>query len=129
MISSKNTAEAAIKAAFEPKSTNEIFCVTDSQDYTLKELVDTICVALKNDWQPFHVPLSIGRAIGRIGDSIEKLLHLPSPINSDKVRKLSSSLTFSCEKAKQILGYEPKETLIEGILREVEWLKATHGWK
>jgi len=43
-------------------------------------------------------------------------------IDSDRVRKLSRPLTFSCEKAKRVLGYELVETLEEGIRREVESL-------
>jgi nucleoside-diphosphate-sugar epimerase len=31
-------------------------------------------------------------------------------------------LTFSCEKEKRVLRYEPVEMLEEGIRREVEWL-------
>ena len=59
---------------------------------------------------------------GRIGDLVRKA-GIELPIDSDKVRKLSRPLTFSCEKAKKVLGYEAVETLEEGIRREVEWLK------
>ena len=50
MISSRNAAEAAVRAAIEPKAANEIFCVTDGRDYTMNELVDCICGALGMRW-------------------------------------------------------------------------------
>jgi len=129
MISSKNAAEAAFLAAFEPKAANQIFCVTDGQDYTIENLVESICLALDIKWRPFHIPISIANSIGKIGDFIENKICIPFPINSDKVRKLSRPLTFSCEKAERLLGYKLVETLQEGISREVEWLKRTQGWK
>ncbi len=122
MISSRNAAEAAIRAAFEPKAANELFCVTDGRDYTMNEIVDSMCRALCMSWRPFHLPVSLADLAGRFGDVLRKCAHVPFPIDSDRVRKLSRPLTFSCEKAKRVLGYEAVETLEEGIRREVEWL-------
>jgi nucleoside-diphosphate-sugar epimerase len=129
MISSKNAAEAAFKAALEPKAASEVFCVTDGRDYTMNELVDSVCHALGVCRRPWHVPVSLADLAGRFGDVLRKWTHIPFPIDSDRVRKLSRPLTFSCEKAKEVLGYEPVEALEEGIRREVEWLKAKKGWK
>ena len=129
VVSSRNAAEAALRAALELKAANEVFCVTDGRDYTINEVVDSICHALGNNWRPFHVPISMAKVAGKFGDMLEKLAHIPFPINSTNVRKLSGFLTFSCEKAKQVLGYEPVETLMEGISREVQWLRQKDGWK
>jgi len=128
MISSKNAAAAAIKACFEPKAANELFCITDGRDYSINELINSICHALRTNWIPMHVPDSIAYLFGTFGDKLKRL-HMPFPIDSNRVRKLSKPLTFSCEKANKVLGYQPVETLEEGILREVEWLKITHGSK
>jgi nucleoside-diphosphate-sugar epimerase len=129
MISSGNTAEAALRAALEPQAANQIFCVTDDRDYTLREVVEAICAALGTDWRPSHVPLFIARLLGKSGDLIERLFRTSMPINSDRVRKLSRPLSFSCEKARRMLGYEPVENLQEGISKEVEWLSTESRWK
>ena len=129
MISSKNAAEAAVRAAFEPKAANELFCVTDGRDYTMNELIETICHTLGMSWRPFHVPVSLADLAGRFGDVLRKWAHVPFPIDSDRVRKLSRPLTFSCEKANRVLGYEAVETLEEGIRREVDWMRAKKGLK
>jgi nucleoside-diphosphate-sugar epimerase len=128
MISSRNTAEAAVRAALEPRAANRVFCVTDDKDYTLKEVVESICDALDTTWRPYRIPLSMAEWAGNVCDSLEKVIGVPFIINTDVVRKLSRSLTFSCENAKRILGYKPEESLIDGMTREVEWLKATKGW-
>jgi len=48
-----------------------------------------------------------------------KKMGIAAPIDSDRVGKLSRPLTFSCEKATRVLGYEPVETLEEGIRRKL----------
>jgi nucleoside-diphosphate-sugar epimerase len=88
----------------------------------MNELVDSICRALGIRWRPYHVPVLLADVAGRFGDVLRKWAHVPFPVDSDRVRKLSRSLTFSCEKAKSMLGYEPVETLEEGLRREMECL-------
>ncbi len=122
MISSGNAAEAALRAALVSRAASEVFCVTDGRNYTINELVDSICHALDISWRPYHVPVSLADLAGRFGDVLRKWAHVSFPVDSDRVRKLSRPLTFSCEKAKKVLGYAPVETLEEGIGSEVEWL-------
>jgi len=129
MISSENVAEAAINAGLEPSASNELFVITDGQDYELKELVDSIILALNKNWQAKHIPLTLAKTLGKLGDLFEKVIKIHMPFNSSKVSKLSSSLTFSCEKAKQQLKYKPVVSLNDGIAEEVEWLKTQYSWK
>lgn len=128
LISSKNAAEAACLAATKAKAANQIFCVTDGVDYTMKQLVETICMGLDTSWRPINIPLSFGKSIGIIGDMLEKLFNRPMPINTDKVRKLSHPLTFSCHKIQKTLGYKPFFSLQEGINDEIRWLNSVENW-
>ena len=118
-----NAAEVAVKATFEQEAANEVFCVTDGRDYTMNELINSVCHVLDISWRPLHMPVLLADLAGKFGDVLRKWTHVPFPIDSDRVRKLSRPLTFSCEKAKRMLGYVPVETMEEGIRREVEWLK------
>lgn len=129
MISSPNAAEAAVKAALEPSAANQVFCVTDGVDRSVRDLVESICSALGKSWRPHQIPNSLAEWMGKFGSLIEGSLRTHLPINSATVRKLSRPLTFSCEKARRVLGYKPLESLAEGIKKEVEWLKTVHGWK
>jgi nucleoside-diphosphate-sugar epimerase len=128
LISSKNTAEAAYLAATKSKAANQIFCVTDGVDYTMIHLVETICKELGTSWRPIQIPLSLGKFMGIIGNALENLFHRPMPINSDKVRKLSHPLTFSCSKIQETLGYQPVTSIQDGIKDEVRWLSTVENW-
>jgi len=121
-ISALNATEAALCAAFGDVPESSVFCITDDNDYTMMEFVESICNALQTDWRPTHLSLSIATRIGKIADSFENIIHRSLPINSSIVDKLSSPLTFSCEKAKNVLNYKPIYSLDRGILDEVEWL-------
>lgn len=122
MISSENAAVAAIKAAFEPNAANNVYCITDGYDPTMNELINAISEALGVNGRPIHIPEVLANTAGRCGDLIGKLINRSFPLNSDRVRKLSSSLTFSNMKAKQELGYQAQDTLMDGIRREVNWM-------
>lgn len=123
MISSMNAAEAAFSAAIEPFSGSDVFCVTDGQDYQMIELVDAICCAGRTSWRPLHIPIPVAKLIGKIGDILELTAKRKLPVNSQTVIKLSSPLTFSCEKAKKTFNYQPVDTLFKEIFAEVEWVK------
>lgn len=127
LISSLNAAEAAFCAASEPFSGSDVFCVTDGKDYQMIELIEAICCAVSTTWRPFHIPILAAKLIGKIGDIFERATKYKLPVNSQTVMKLSSSLTFSCEKAKKTLHYQPVVTLYEGIWAEVEWIKQHIG--
>lgn len=129
MISSGNAAEAALKAAFAPSAANQVFCITDGTDHSVRDLVETVCSALGKSWRPRQIPIHLAEWMGKLGSLIEEALRTQLPINSPRVRKLTRTLTFSCEKARRILGYDPRESLAEGIRKEVDWLKTVHGWK
>lgn len=129
MVSSANAAVAAIQAAVEPFTGSQVFCVTDGRDYRMLELVEAIRAALCMDWMPFHIPISAARLMGKIGDVFETASWIRIPVSSAAVMKLSSSLTFSCEKAKKMLRYAPVETLSEGIGREVAWMKRLKDYR
>ncbi len=127
MINSENAAHAAALAGFHPAAAGRVFCVTDGVDYSFNCIIEAICRALEVQWEPPKVPLSTAQLIGKFGDFAEKL-GMSFPLNSAKVRKLSGSLTFSCSKVREALGYEPRRSLDEGLKAEVAWLRLKEGW-
>ncbi|OGS45440.1 MAG: hypothetical protein A2539_09935 [Elusimicrobia bacterium RIFOXYD2_FULL_34_15] len=123
MISSENTAAAAVLAAITNNSANQIFCVTDGIDYSMEYIINTICKILNTSWMPIHLPMFISKLLGSIGDVLEKITKRTMPVNSDRVRKLSTPMTLSCTKAKKILNYKAEKTLEEGMRNEIDWLR------
>lgn len=56
---------------------------------------------------PFSIPFWVAKILAIFGDLIGDKF----PINSNKLDKIVSTLTFSNEKAKRELGWEPLDVL------------------
>ena len=83
-----------------------IYNVCDSYHPSFGELECLISKQLRKS-KPLNVPLWVAQCLAKVGD----LLGNKAPINSLKLRKITESLTFSNEKAKRELGWEPLDVL------------------
>ena len=83
-----------------------IYNVCDSHHPTFYELSEKISQLLGKA-RPFSIPFFVARILAFAGD----LLGAKAPINSLKLSKITSSLTFSNEKIKQELKWEPSDVL------------------
>ncbi|MDD5356500.1 MAG: NAD-dependent epimerase/dehydratase family protein, partial [Candidatus Omnitrophica bacterium] len=128
MISAKNTAIAAYLASIQPQARGQVFLATDGDNYTLNTLIETICAGLEMKWRPPRWPYFFGRFAGNIGDLFENITSRRMPFDSERLRKLFSSLTFSTAKIIQELGYKSQDTLEAGIKDEIAWLKTVKKW-
>lgn len=83
-----------------------IYNVCDTYQPTFGELSVSIAKQLGKH-KPFSMPYWMAWCMAKIGD----LLGSWAPINSYKLDKMTKSLTFSNEKARQELGWEPLDVL------------------
>ncbi len=83
-----------------------IYNVCDSEQPTFHELEKLIASQLGKSL-PLSIPYSFAKLLARIGDCLGKR----APINSRKLDKITKSLTFSNEKARKELGWEPLNVL------------------
>jgi len=83
-----------------------IYNICDSNHPSFSELENVICKQL-NKSGVISIPLFIANIIAKIGD----LLGSHAPINSDKLSKITKSLTFSNAKAKSELGWQPLDVI------------------
>lgn len=79
-----------------------IYNLTDGFNPTFGELENAIAQAL-NKKKIKKMPYHLARLLAIIGD----MMGSKAPINSDKLRKISSVLTFDDSKAKDLLGWSP----------------------
>ncbi len=79
-----------------------IYNVCDDTHPSFRELETIICKQL-NKKIPLSIPLFFAKCIATVGD----LLGEKAPINSLKLKKITKSLTFSNQKAKKELNWQP----------------------
>lgn len=80
--------------------------LTDGIHPTFGELEEAIALSL-NKQKPIKVPFWFAKGLAIIGD----LFGSEFPINSDKLRKITSTLTFDDSKARNELGWNPTSVL------------------
>lgn len=95
-------------ASIIPKLTEigGVYNICDNHHPSFAEL-DSLISKQLNTKISKSIPLMIAKVMAKIGD----LIGSNSPINSDKLNKITNSLTFSNEKAKMYLNWEPLDVL------------------
>lgn len=83
-----------------------VYNLTDGYHPSFKELSGLIASQL-NKSMPLNLPLWLAVAMARAGD----VLGNKAPINTSKLRKITSDLTFDDNRAKAILGWKPEAVL------------------
>jgi len=88
-----------------------IYNVCDNNHPSFKELEELISKQLDIK-DPKSIPYGIAKSLAIVGDVFGNKF----PINSNKLNKITKSLTFSNEKAKRELDWEPMDVLKNFII-------------
>ncbi|NQV78636.1 MAG: NAD-dependent epimerase/dehydratase family protein [Lutibacter sp.] len=83
-----------------------IYNLTDGYHPSLAELSEYISVKLGKG-KPMFMPMWLARIIANFGD----LLGSNAPLNTNKLKKITSDLTFDDSKAREVFGWNPKPVL------------------
>lgn len=83
-----------------------IYNVCDTRQSSFGEISITVAKQLGKG-KPMNIPYWVAWCMAKVGD----LLGSKTPINSYKLEKMTKSLTFSNDKARRELGWEPMDVL------------------
>lgn len=83
-----------------------IYNLTDGYHPSFRELALLIAKQLGKN-EPGNISAYVAKLLAKLGD----ILGAKAPINSEKLNKLTSSLTFNDDKARKALGWAPTQVL------------------
>lgn len=83
-----------------------VYNVCDTRQPSFGEISESVARQLDKG-KPISIPYWVAWCMAKVGD----LLGSKAPINSYKLEKMTKSLTFSNEKARRELGWEPMDVL------------------
>ena len=86
--------------------TGGLFNLTDGYHPSFFELSNAIAKQNRKS-NPFNIPFFIAKTIALFGDIIGD----KSPLNSSKLKKISTDLTFDDNKAREILGWNSRSVI------------------
>jgi len=87
-----------------------VYHLTDGRHPTFAELERRLAAALGRR-PPWRVPLPLARLLAMAGDVVEMVSGRRAPFNRRALSKMTSSLTFSDERARQQLAWAPGQVL------------------
>jgi nucleoside-diphosphate-sugar epimerase len=87
-----------------------VFNLTDGYHPSFAELETAISAALGKS-APYRLPARVAKLGAYIGDGVYRMSGWDLPLNSKRFCKMTSTLTFSDEKARKVLGWSPSRVL------------------
>ncbi len=83
-----------------------VFHLTDGHHPALVELEQAFYAVLHRRPPP-RLPLCLAKPAARVGDVLQTVLKREAPFNSRKLKTMTSTLTFSDQRARQLLPWNP----------------------
>ena len=118
-----NLVDGLMLAAASDSALGEIFTIADGIAVEVGDFFANYARMLGKP-RPRTVPTPLARSIAMAGGRIEKALGRDTEMSGFSVDYLAKRGGYSIEKARRVLGYEPKVGLEEGMRRCEEWLRS-----
>ncbi|MFN8024582.1 MAG: NAD(P)-dependent oxidoreductase [Acidimicrobiales bacterium] len=108
-------------AASHPDAVGQVFTISGGVGVTCKEFFGHYYRMLDKRG-PTVVPTAIAVAGARASAAMARLFRVKTEVNPTSIRYFARTGTYSIEKARRMLGYDPQIDLATGMARIEEWL-------
>ena len=115
MVHVDDLAEAAWLATIQPGAENQVYIVSDSQQYSTHEIFSWMCEALGRTPPSWELPVSFLRLGAMLGDALERGTGLHLPMNSGTLRRLVGSACYRSDRIRHELGWQPHRRFREAL--------------
>lgn len=117
-----NLVDGVLLAAADPAGVGEIFTLSDGRGVATREFFGRYYRMLGRRG-PLAVPTRVAIALVALPELVAAATGNPTEISRESMRYLARRGTYSIEKARSVLGYEPTVGLDEGMRRTEIWLR------
>jgi nucleoside-diphosphate-sugar epimerase len=108
-----------------PAASRETFWIADERPYTMNEIIDTIESLLEHEFDTpcAHKRMRIPDAVGELATVMDSAIQGLGAYHQKihVLGEMNKTIACSVEKARRMLGYEPKVELREGMRRSLRW--------
>lgn len=124
-----NVCDIIMLASDKEGISGEAFLVTDDEDITAGEFTRRLTQAAGLPEPKKSIPYSIAYSVSAVVEKVHELPFIKKPPSMTRYGAaiMGIDLTFSCEKAKKVLGYKPSISLDEGMRQLSDWIKEMGG--
>jgi len=114
-----------LAAANNDKALGEVFVLAGREIVTTNEMVATIARVLGRKLLPIRVPLLPMLAVAVVMESILRPLGIQPPLHRRRMDFFKKSFLFSLDKSREILGFEPRYSFHDGVVKTAQWYKSS----
>jgi nucleoside-diphosphate-sugar epimerase len=119
-----NLVDGVVLAAASDKAPGEIFTIADGDAVEIGDFFGHYARMLGKP-RPRTLPTAVARTIAAAGGKAMKLAGQDTEMSAASIDYLAKpNGRYSIEKARRVLGYEPKVSLEEGMRRTEAWLRS-----
>jgi nucleoside-diphosphate-sugar epimerase len=118
-----NLMQGIMLAADKRESVGEIYIIGDEKPVTWIEHIKTIAEVIGVNPPSLHVPLSIMKVITYLSEFKSWMFGGEPLLTQRWLEEITKNFAYDITKAKKALGYNPKISLKEGIIRTVKWYR------
>lgn len=127
----ENISQGMVLCERTEKANGEIFWIADERPYTTNEIIDAVETLLEKEFsvpvahKRLRLPFWAGEAATCADRAIQQL-----GLYNQKIHVLSEmnkNIACTIKKARRVLGYDPKVSLMEGMRRSLQWVLTTYG--
>jgi len=120
-----NLVDALFLAATAPGVDGEVFFITDGEAVTRVRMMEILCEETGYPMPTRHVPVWLVRLACPVFEGLATLRRATEPplLNKLRLKFMVTPLTYRIDKARRLLGYEPKVTTEEGLRQALAWVR------
>ncbi|MDT3739674.1 MAG: NAD-dependent epimerase/dehydratase family protein [Candidatus Kapabacteria bacterium] len=121
----ENLVDGIMLASEKEEAIGETFFITDGLDITWREFTEKLSDEMEIKRPKSSFPFMLAFAAAYLMEFIYSAFDSKEPplLTRYRIYNGGSDYTFSIEKARRVLGYEPKVSFDESIKRTVNWFK------
>ncbi len=112
-----------VLAGRKPEALGEVFTIGGEKYSTIRELVNLIADVLDKPHPKLHVPFYPVYVAAVLCDKVCNSMGILPPIYPRRVEFFQLDRAFSINKAKRLLGYQPRVNLREGLEKTALWYR------
>jgi nucleoside-diphosphate-sugar epimerase len=125
----ENVCDCLILAAKHEEVSGEAFLVTDDERITARDFIGGMADAAGFARPKMSIPYGLAYVSAAIFEKLHGLSGSKKPplMSRYAIALTGRNLTYSCEKAKTMLGYKPAVNVEEGMRRLAAWVEDIGG--
>ena len=124
LIYVEDLVDGIIAASNENIKSGEIFFICSNESYSWDEIAETTSKILNRNPIKIRIPHFVVFTVGTISQSLSIFSKNAATLNIEKCKDITRRRwVCSNEKARKVLGFNPKHSLEQGFQKTIEWYK------